>query len=161
MHTERSVLIHADPSAIFSIASDIERWPERLPHYRYVRVRLREGHRLVADMSASRDGIPVRWTAEQVLFPDALRMTFRHIRGVTKGMEVEWRLEPTARGVKVSIHHDLRLAWPVVGGIVADRIIGPMFIDNIAGKTLRQVKRLAEALDTLPSVVADAPDKGS
>jgi hypothetical protein len=33
----------------------------------------------------------------------------------------------------------------VIGGFAADAVIGPQFIDAIAGRTLRTVKRLAEA----------------
>jgi len=29
--------MHAPADRIFALAADVERWPERLPHYRYVR----------------------------------------------------------------------------------------------------------------------------
>jgi hypothetical protein len=45
----------------------------------------------------------------------------------------------------VSIHHELELGWPLIGGFVAERIIGPQFIDAIARRTLRRIKALAEA----------------
>lgn len=70
---------------------------------------------------------------------------FVHIGGVTRGMEVSWRLRPDGDAVEVSIEHRLELRWPLVGGLVAERIIGPQFIDAIAGRTLRRVKELAEA----------------
>jgi hypothetical protein len=44
----------------------------------------------------------------------------------------------------VSIHHRLDLRWPLVGGAVARLVIGPQFIDAIAGRTLRRIKALAE-----------------
>jgi hypothetical protein len=60
-------------------------------------------------------------------------------------MEVAWRFEPAGEGWQVSIHHELELGWPLVGGFVAERIIGPQFIDAIARRTLRRIKVLAEA----------------
>jgi len=45
----------------------------------------------------------------------------------------------------VSIQHTLDLGWPLIGEFAADTVIGPQFIDAIAGRTLRRVKELAEA----------------
>jgi hypothetical protein len=60
-------------------------------------------------------------------------------------MEVAWRFEPENGGWDVSIEHQLDLGWPLVGGFAASRVIGPQFIDAIAGRTLQRVKVLAEA----------------
>ena len=43
------------------------------------------------------------------------------------------------------ILHDLELGWPVIGGFAANRVIGPLFVANIAGKTLKRIKELSEA----------------
>jgi len=51
---------------------------------------------------------------------------------------------PAGRGSIVSIVHDLALRWPLIGRPVADRIIGPAFVEPIAGATLRTIKRLVE-----------------
>ena len=144
MHTENRLLIRADPQVIYRLAAGVEDWPKILPHYRWVRVLHEAGNQRLVEMAARRDRIPVRWWAEQTLFPDVPRITFRHVRGVTTGMEVEWSFTPGPDGVLVAIRHDLRLAWPLVGGLIADRIIGPFFVANIAGKTLHRIKCLAE-----------------
>lgn len=139
--------IHIDApfERIFPLAAEIERWPERLPHYRYVRaVPGSNGERRFA-MGARRGPIPVRWEAVQRPMPAARRIEFTHTGGVTRGMEVAWRFEPSNGGWDVSIEHKLQLDWPLIGGIAADSVIGPQFIDAIAGRTLRTVKLLAEA----------------
>jgi len=138
--------IQAPYERIFELAADVERWPERLPHYRYVRrVPARDGERRFA-MGARRGPIPVSWEATQRPLPGERRIEFTHTGGVTRGMEVAWRFEPAADdGWEVSIDHALHLRWPFVGELVAERIIGPQFIDAIAGRTLRRVKQLAEA----------------
>ena len=152
MQTENRIVIQAPENVIYGLAAAVERWPSLLPHYRRVRVLSEDGHRRLVEMAAQRDGIPVRWWAEQISFPEEPRITFRHVRGVTAGMEVEWRFQPVAEGTLVEIRHDLILTWPLVGGLVADRIIGPFFVSNIAGKTLRQIKLLSEAAQVVPSL---------
>ena len=59
-------------------------------------------------------------------------------------MQVAWRLDESDDGVEVSIEHDLRLRWPLIGEWVASRIIGPQFVEAIARRTLYRVKQLAE-----------------
>jgi ribosome-associated toxin RatA of RatAB toxin-antitoxin module len=145
MRARNSIVMRAPVARIFALACAVERWPEILPHYRWVREVERHGERRVVEMAAHRDGFPVRWWAEQVCEPDVPRITFRHVRGVTRGMEVEWSFTPTDDGVLVRIDHELRLGWPLIGGLVADYVIGPLFISNIAGKTLRRIKQLAES----------------
>jgi ribosome-associated toxin RatA of RatAB toxin-antitoxin module len=145
LHTENRIFIRARASDVYRFAASVERWPEILPHYRWVRILEEKGDRRLVEMAASRDGIPVRWRAKQELFPEEPRITFRHVGGVTKGMEVEWLFEPAGDGaVRVAILHDLHLGWPLIGGLVAERIIGPFFVSNIAGKTLNRMKELAE-----------------
>lgn len=145
MHIENCLVIHADARAVYELAAATERWPQLLPHYRWVHVLERAGNRRVVEMAARRDFIPVWWVAEQVCEPAAPRITFRHLRGVTRGMEVEWRFTPEPGGTRVAISHELRLGWPLIGRPVADYIIGPQFVAYIAGKTLRRFKDLAEA----------------
>ena len=150
MHTKNEILIRAGAAEVYGLAAPVERWPEILPHYRWVRV-LEDGGegRRVVEMAALRNFIPVRWRAEQLLFPEVPRIVFRHVGGVTKGMEVEWVFTPQDDGVvRVSILHDLEhglARWPLVGGVVADGVVAPFFVSNIAGKTLGRIKELAEA----------------
>jgi ribosome-associated toxin RatA of RatAB toxin-antitoxin module len=139
------IRILAPYERIFELAADVERWPQRLPHYRYVRpVAAPDGERRFA-MGARRGPIPVRWEATQRPLPGERRIEFTHTGGLTRGMEVAWRFEPAGEAWEVSIDHALRLRWPLIGELAASQVIGPHFIDAIAGKTLRTVKRLAEA----------------
>src|SRR6478609_1404847 len=143
MHqTSNEILIAGDPDRIYELAAAVEEWPTFLPHYRWVRVHDREGNRRTVEMAAWRTGIPVRWLSHQWLWPEERRITFRHIGGLSRGMDVEWRIEPAggrdegwgmrnevkpgashpssliphppARPVRVSITHDMRLEVPVV-----------------------------------------------
>jgi ribosome-associated toxin RatA of RatAB toxin-antitoxin module len=144
MNTAREVWMQAPAGAIYPLAAEVERWPELLPHYRWVRLLERSGDRKLVDMAASRDGIPVSWRALQTLLPAVPRIEFRHVRGVTRGMEVAWTFQPQNGGTLVRIEHHLDLRWPLIGGWAAERVIGPQFVDHIAGKTLRRIKELVE-----------------
>jgi hypothetical protein len=92
-HTVNEILIVGDPDRIYQLAAAVEEWPLFLPHYRWVRVHDREGNRRTVEMAARRTGIPVRWRSYQWLWPEERRITFHHIGGLSRGMDVEWRIE--------------------------------------------------------------------
>lgn len=145
MKSAMRIRIAAPYERIFALAANVERWPELLPHYRYVQPVPAAGERHFA-MGARRGPFPVRWSAVQRPLPAERRIEFRHTGGVTRGMQVEWHFEPAGNGIwEVSIHHALILRWPLIGELVARHVIGPHFIDAIAGRTLRRVRDLAEA----------------
>ena len=145
MHTENSILIQADSATIFPLAAAVERWPSFLPHYRWVRVLDETPERRRVEMAAWRDIIPVWWRAEQRLYPAEPRINFRHVQGLTTGMEVDWLFTARLDGMLVTIRHDLRLPWPLIGPIAGDWVVGPLFVSYIADLTLRGLKRHAEA----------------
>ncbi len=97
-------------------------------------------------MAARRDWIPVKWQAVQEIKRDGATpvITFKHVRGVTKGMDVAWTFEPLPDRVRVKIWHGFEPPWPLVGNLVADRVIGPQFVEAIAGKTLATIKMRIE-----------------
>jgi hypothetical protein len=139
------ITIHAPAARIFALAVDVERWPRLLSHYRYVRrIPAPDGERRFA-MGARRGLVPVRWEATQRPLPEEGVIEFTHTGGLTRGMAVAWRLVERGDGsTDVSIEHELRLGWPLIGGFAAERVIGPWFIDAIAGRTLRRIRLLAE-----------------
>ncbi len=144
MHTENGIAIRGDIKRIFRIAAQVDKWPEILPHYRWVRVLQRKKRRTTVEMAARRGRIPVSWTAVQEVFPYE-RITYKHIKGFTTGMEVTWAFKPVQGRVEVVITHDFALAWPLVGGVVSKYIVGALFVKPIASRTLHHIKQTVEA----------------
>jgi hypothetical protein len=146
MKSELHEPMHASFDRVFDLAADVERWPVILPHYRYVRQISDPGGERRFAMGARRGPMPVRWEAIQRPMRDDRRIEFVHTGGVTKGMWVAWRFADAPDGsLDVSIEHRLDLAWPVIGAWAAEHVVGPQFIEAIAGRTLRMIRELAEA----------------
>jgi ribosome-associated toxin RatA of RatAB toxin-antitoxin module len=96
------------------------------------------------EMSALRDAIPITWVAEQTDDSRTPSIRFKHLRGWTRGMAVEWRFEPVAGGTRVTILHDLDFQFPVAADWLAKHVVGDFFVENVAGKTLARIKAIAE-----------------
>jgi ribosome-associated toxin RatA of RatAB toxin-antitoxin module len=159
METVDERLVRAPIRRMFELATNVEKWPSHLPHYRDVRFRERraDGGGLV-EMSAYRPfqladrsdrglGInwPTWWLSEMSVDPKAPAIRFRHVGGITKGMDVEWTFVSTAGGTHVRIVH----LWdgpgiPVIGKWAAMFVIGPVFVHGIASRTLAGLGAVAE-----------------
>ncbi len=149
MHSEDVVYMHGNLDQIVDLAVDIERWPVILPHYRWVTLLDGGGDHKVVEMAARRGRIPVRWRATQDIDRNGPTpiIRFKHIWGVTKGMDVDWTFLPAEEQVEVRIRHDFNPNWPVVGAPISERIIGPQFISPIANLTLATIKDIVEGRD--------------
>jgi ribosome-associated toxin RatA of RatAB toxin-antitoxin module len=141
--------IHAPLARVFTVAQDVEQWPRFLAHYRWVRFLERGVDGGVVEMAAWRPfGVvryPTWWVSEMAVDRAAHQIRYRHIRGITRGMDVEWRLVSSGAEVHVTIEHRWSgPAWPLVGGAIARLVIGPVFIHGIASRTLAGIKRHTE-----------------
>lgn len=143
MHTGNSILMRAPKERIFETAADLSRWPEILPHYRYIHYFEKSPSRNIVKMAATRSGIPISWVSEQIIDRDACEVRFIHLKAFTKGMKVVWTFEETAGGVLVKILHDLEFRVPALAPL-ANKIIGDFFIQHVANNTLRCMKDYLE-----------------
>ncbi len=159
METVDEQFVRAPLEAVFETVSKVENWPAHLSHYRYVRFRNRrsDGGGLV-EMSAYRPfhvvdtskgplrfNWPTWWLSEMSVNGAEPSIRFRHVGGITKGMEVEWSFKAGSRGTHVRILH----VWdgppvPIVGVWAAMYLIGPVFVHGIASRTLAGLAALAE-----------------
>jgi ribosome-associated toxin RatA of RatAB toxin-antitoxin module len=159
METVDEQFVRAPVEAVFDLASRVEKWPAYLSHYRYVRFRDRrsDGGGLV-EMSAYRPfhivdtakgplrvNWPTWWLSEMSVDRAEPSIRFRHVGGITKGMDVEWSFKAGSKGTHVRILH----VWdgpsvPIVGVWAAMYVIGPVFVHGIASRTLAGLAAVAE-----------------
>ena len=155
MITVDEAVVAAPIATIFALARDVEDWPRHLAHYRFVRFRARTRDRGgLVEMSANRPFGPVDWPtwwlSEMSVDERLPNVRYRHVQGVTAGMDVEWTFERAAPGddarTRVRIVHVWNgPSWPVVGTAAALAVIGPVFVHGIASRTLAGLARVAEA----------------
>jgi ribosome-associated toxin RatA of RatAB toxin-antitoxin module len=151
MTTVDEQFIHAPADLCFRTAADVERWPEILPHYRWVRFHEKRAFGTgIVEMAAWRDFVgplryPTWWVSRMRVAPDEPAIYFEHVDGITRGMIVKWSFEQRPGGTHVRITHAWDgPPWPVIGGAAWQLVIGPHFVSYIAARTLAGVAREAE-----------------
>ncbi|MCC6319721.1 MAG: hypothetical protein IT361_18770 [Gemmatimonadaceae bacterium] len=142
--------VRADVRTVFDVAREVERWPEHLAHYRFVRFRerARDDGGLV-EMSANRPfgalNWPTWWLSEMSVDMMRPAIRFRHVGGITTGMDVEWAFASEGDDTLVTLLHVWNgPGWPVIGRLAASQVIGPIFVHGIASRTLAGLAAVAE-----------------
>jgi hypothetical protein len=156
MRTVDAGVVRAPVSVIFDLAADVERWPDHLRHYRYVKYRVRQDGGGIVEMSANRPFGLFDWPTWWVSLMEVQHRTdgtptirFRHIEGITTGMEVEWSFAPVTAGTRVTVLHLWNgPRWPLIGDVAARAVIGPVFVHGIASRTLAGLALAAERRQT-------------
>ncbi|MDH5234598.1 MAG: SRPBCC family protein [Gemmatimonadota bacterium] len=143
----------APVATVFDVVRDVEAWPALLPHYRWVRMVERDGSGGgIVEMSANRPFGPLGWPTfwRSLMEVDHARpaVRFRHIGGVTTGMDVDWAFAPQAvplGGTDITLLHVWDgPRWPLIGPFAALAVIGPVFVHGIATRTIAGLVRAAE-----------------
>ena len=145
--------VQAPREVIFEIAKNVLQWPGHLRHYNFVKFRsqARDGGGLV-EMSADRPfggplDWPTWWLSEMSVDDTIPNIRFKHVQGITTGMEVEWQFlrrdDPNVTHVRI-VHAWDGPWWPLIGRVAAMAVIGPVFVSGIASRTLAGLARAAE-----------------
>jgi ribosome-associated toxin RatA of RatAB toxin-antitoxin module len=145
-------IVEASPATCFQIAADVEHWPDILPHYRWVRFHEKRAFGDgVVEMAAWRPfpaGLkyPTWWVSEMRAAPDEPAVYYKHIDGITRGMDVKWEFNAHGAGTFIKLYHTWDgPAWPLIKGVAAGFVILPHFVSAIAQRTLAGVARAAES----------------
>jgi len=149
MHTVDETDVAAPPATVFRFAAEVERWPDILPHYRWVTMGEGTREQAVVEMAAWRPfGLfnwPTWWRSQMWIDEARMEVRYRHIEGITSGMDVLWRVEPRGTGSHVTLVHDWAgPPWVLIRRPAAEWVIGPIFVHGIATRTLAGVARAAE-----------------
>ena len=150
MRTIDRIRVRAPIYRVFRAAVEVERWPVVLSHYRWVRMLQQDAQSGgLVEMAAWRPFGPLKyptwWVSEMRVDRGAFAVYYRHVRGVTRGMDVVWQLEPVKSGTEVTIVHEWRgPQWPLIGPTAASWVIGPVFVHGIASRTLAGLARHVE-----------------
>ncbi len=144
-------LASAPLDVCFRVGADVERWPEILPHYRWVRFRQREGFATgVVEMAAWRSfGVidyPTWWVSKMWHDRDVPAVYYEHVEGITSRMAVRWEFEARGTQTLIRVVHEWEgPRWPLIGRLAARAVIGPGFISPIARRTIAGVAEEAQS----------------
>ncbi len=83
---------------IYTLVADIERYPEFLPWCTALRIRRREGNKIIADMSIGFKLVRETFTTEVTLSPETREIHVTYINGPFRYLTNHWRFTSVGEG---------------------------------------------------------------
>ncbi len=140
IRTVNSILIKADINRVFSVATDMEKYPEFIPSYKEVKVVSREGNKMIVERSGQVGKKTVKWKSCVTLTPPK-SIHAEQLEGPIKGMQIQWLFEDTRDGVKITLTHDFEYKKiPLLGNLIG-RLIVARIVKKMAEETLKGISK--------------------
>ena len=119
---ESSVIINAGVDQVYTLARDIEQFPEFMPDVRKVTIleRSSDGNRIVSEfVGYIKDfRVTMKWTEEDEWDPEAKTCRFKLVKGDFKSYSGLWTFEPADGGTRFTSVIDFEYEIPLIGPII-------------------------------------------
>lgn len=147
-HSETRVLpYHAD--TMYTIVSNVEKYPEFLPWCAGVRVlaceRVGKNDHLIAEMLVGFAGLHERYISRVVIDPAAWTIDVTQLEGPFRQMETHWRFTPEGEGCRV----DFSIAFEFKSRLLA--AVVEKALGRVLSKMTEAFEMRAKALSTVPT----------
>ncbi|MFH1562292.1 MAG: SRPBCC family protein [Nitrospirota bacterium] len=143
IRTVNSILIKADMNRVFSVAADMEKYPEFIPSYKEVKVVSREGNKMIVERIGQVGKKAVKWKSCVTIEPNK-SIKAEQLEGPIKGMQIQWLFENTKDGVQITLTHDFEYKKiPLIGNLIGKLIVARI-VKKMAEETLKGIKGRAE-----------------
>lgn len=114
-------IIKAGKAKVYSVAREMEKFPEFMPDIKKVKILERAGNKTVTEWESMLEDTPICWK-EQDEFDDAApKINFKLIEGDLDKLDGEWKFEDDGDGTKVTLFLDYDFGMPAF-----ERIVGPV-----------------------------------
>ncbi len=133
------IFIKADLDTVFSIAADVEKYPEFIPEFKTNRVQKIEDNKIVVERAIKIGVKTFPWKSVGIIKRNH-SIIFDQIEGFLKGMHTEWIFEKVKNGTGVRVTHEFEIKIPLIGNMIGKYLIWNLFIKKIADKILIRLK---------------------
>lgn len=119
-YVEKSIFIQGDPDEVYSLAKDMEKFPDFMPDVQSVTVTRREGSMTLTDWVTEIDGTEILWTEEDRFDDERRRIQYRLLEGDLDKFEGEWRFDPADGGTRVVLTVDFDFGIPELVNLIGE-----------------------------------------
>lgn len=141
-YVERSILIDGPIEAVYSLAKDMERYPEFMPDVESVKVVSREGNVTITEWVTSVEGTPILWTEKDVFDDEKFRIDYQLVEGDLDKFEGAWQFRVVEGATEVVLGVDYDFGIPEL-----TNLIGPTLHEKVGENSqmmLQGMKRRIE-----------------
>lgn len=144
MKTQNTIAVIGSFEEVYGLIEAVERWPEIVEDVGDVKVLGMEARKKVVEIATRGGVLHLKMTALQETFPAERRVHFSHIKGVMKGVEVEWTLGDVRLKNKGLVHVNVTHDFKNISSVRA-YVLNRLFIQKRTEKMLVRLKEIVEA----------------
>lgn len=117
-YIESSILINSSPGEAYSLAKEMENFPEYMSDVEQVKVLERDGNRTLTEWVTNVEGIPICWKEEDVFDDETTTITYRLIEGDLDKFEGAWTFTRVESGTLVVLTVDFDFGMPTLADLL-------------------------------------------
>jgi ribosome-associated toxin RatA of RatAB toxin-antitoxin module len=144
MKTQNKITVIGSFEEVYGLVEAVGSWPEIVEDVGDVKVLGMEARKKIVEVSTRGGVLPFKMTSVQESLPAERRLLFSHIKGVMKGVEVEWTFDEARLKKKglvlVNVTHDFKNISPARA-----YILNRFFIQKRTETMLLRLKEVVEA----------------
>ena len=144
MKTQNTVAVIGSLEEVYGLIEGVEHWPEIVEDVGDVKVLGMDARKKVVEISTRGGVLHLKMIALQESFPVERRVTFNHIKGVMKGVVVEWTLGEVRLKNKSLMHVNVTHDFKNISSARA-YVLNRFFIQKRTEKMLVRLKEIVEA----------------
>lgn len=141
-YIEKSVDISCQPIQAYSIAKNMEDFPNFMPDVQSVKVVSRLDNGTITEWVTEIDGTEIIWTEEDHFDDQAMVITYRLTDGDLDKFEGQWQFQPTEQGTRVTLTVDFDFGIPELV-----HLIGYLLVIKVAENTEMMLGGLKKAIE--------------
>jgi ribosome-associated toxin RatA of RatAB toxin-antitoxin module len=139
----KSVLIWYSPAEMYSLVTDVAKYPQFLPWCDHATVQSVDESGMTAEIGLSFGGIRQTFTTRNSHQPDS-RVSMQLVKGPFSKLDGEWLFSPVGDGSQRACKVTLLLNYGFENGTLG-KLVGPVF-DKIAGSLVDAFVKRAQAV---------------
>lgn len=120
---ETAILINGSPKEAYTIAKDMEQYPQFMENVKEIKVQERLADSTITAWVTDVDGRILKWREKDIFDDDNLHISYNQIDGDLKKFAGEWLFAKTNTGTEVKLTVDFELGIPMISGLINPLLI--------------------------------------
>ena len=117
-YVETSIIIKAESEKVYSLACNMEKYPDYMRDVESVTVIERKDRETITDWETSVDGTPIYWKEIDYFDDKNLTITYKLIEGDLDKFEGQWKFRTVPEGTEVTLGVDFDFGIPVLEELI-------------------------------------------
>ncbi|HPZ09120.1 MAG TPA: aromatase/cyclase [Candidatus Eremiobacteraeota bacterium] len=141
-YVETSIIIKAESEKVYSLACNMEKYPDYMRDVESVTVIERKDRETITDWETSVDGTPIYWKEIDYFDDKNLTITYKLIEGDLDKFEGQWKFRTVPEGTEVTLGVDFDFGIPVL-----EELIGPTLLVKVRENSMMMLEGMKKEIE--------------